>query len=269
VFCPEVVLVLALAGSAIGFLSGLLGMGGGSLMIPVLILVFSGLALGPDLSVKMAFGTNLLVGTVTALTGFLVHRRYQSRVWPLVLPLAGGSVAGALAGSTAASHLPGGVLKTLFGCTVGLVGVHLLVRREPQATAVRSLSLPLLLVLGLCIGCAASLVGLGGAVFTTVILVGVLHYPMASAVGVSTFVQTSGALSATIGYMLNGLGRPGLPPYSIGYVNVLAATVMMAPGIPLARVGARLAHRLRSALLERIFAVVLIAIAIAMVWGGS
>jgi uncharacterized membrane protein YfcA len=186
-----------------------------------------------------------------------------------VLPLAGASVLGALAGSTVASHLPGALLKVLFGCAIGLVGVHLLFRREPETTALRPISTPLLLLLGLFIGFTASLVGLGGAVFTTVVLVGVFHCPLQSAVGISTFVQTSGALSATIGYALNGLGQPDLPAYSLGYVNLLAAAAMMAPGIPLARVGARLTHRTRSATLQRVFAVVLIVIAIAMIWSGS
>lgn len=267
-FSVPLILLLLVIGAAIGFLSGLLGMGGGSLMIPALVVVFDATGLGPDLSTRMAFGTNLLVGTLTALTGFMIHRRYQARLWSIVLPLASTSVLGALCGSTVASHLPGSLLRALFGAAVAVVAANLLLSRERAREGEAGLGLGLLFALGFFIGFTASLVGLGGAVFTTIILVAVLKHPMQRAVGVSTFVQTAGALSGAIGYMLNGFGRVDLPPYSVGYVNFAAAAAMMVSGLPLARAGARLTHRIPSQTLRRTFGGVLLAVSAAMIWSG-
>ena len=143
----------------------------------------------------------------------------------------------------------------------------MLLRREGDQDLVPRLRLSLLLPLGFVIGFAASLVGLGGAVFTTIVLVSILRYPMHQVVGISTFVQTAGALFGAIGYMLNGLGTPGLPPFSIGYVNLLAALSMSVTGVPLARLGATYTHRINATSLKRVFAVALFTIAIVMITG--
>ena len=151
-----------------------------------------------------------------------------------------------------ASHLPGHLLRMLFGFAAVLVATHMLLRREGDQIAVPRLSLALLLPLGLVIGFTASLVGLGGAVFTTIALVSILRYPMRQVVGISTFVQTAGALFGALGYMLNGLGKPGLPHFSIGYVNLLAVAGMVVTGVPLARWGATYTHRINATSLKRV-----------------
>ncbi len=267
-FTAPILLALLVVGAVIGFISGLLGIGGGSLMIPALVLVFAAIGANADLATKLSFGTNLLVGSLTALVGFTVHRRHLTSQWPVVLPLAGTSIIGALLGSTLASHLSGHFLRALFGVVTLVVAAHMMVQPDESRGQAPALSLPLLLSLGLFIGFTASLVGLGGAVFTTIILVNILKYPMRQVVGVSTFVQTAGALFGTLGYLLNGLHRPGLPPYSVGYVNLLAAGTMLVAGLPLARAGARLTHRIDSTLLKRTFAVCLLLIGIAMIWSA-
>ena len=267
VFSAPLVGLFLLIGGAIGFLSGLLGIGGGSFMIPALVAIFTAMLASADLAVKMAFGTNLVVGALTALTGFTVHRQHLSDRWRTVLPLAATSVIGALCGSTVASHLPGPLLRAFFGFAAMVVAASMFLRREDDQRAAPRLSLGLLLPLGLVIGFSASLVGLGGAVFTTIVLVSILRYPMRQVVGISTFVQTAGALFGALGYMLNGLGKPGLPHFSVGYVNLLAAGSMIVTGVPLARLGATYTHRINATALKRAFAVALLAIAIVMISG--
>jgi len=267
VFSAPLVGLFLLIGGVIGFLSGLLGIGGGSFMIPALVAIFTAMLASADLAVKMAFGTNLVVGALTALTGFTVHRQHLSDRWRTVLPLAATSVIGALCGSTVASHLPGPLLRVFFGFAAMVVAASMFLRREDDQRAAPRLSLGLLLPLGLVIGFSASLVGLGGAVFTTIVLVSILRYPMRQVVGISTFVQTAGALFGALGYMLNGLGKPGLPHFSVGYVNLLAAGSMIVTGVPLARLGATYTHRINATALKRAFAVALLAIAIVMISG--
>jgi len=266
-FSAPLVGLFLLIGGVIGFLSGLIGIGGGSFMIPALVAIFGAMIPSADLAVKMAFGTNLVVGAITAFTGFTVHRRHLSDRWRTVLPLAATSILGALCGSTAASHLPGGLLRIFFGIAALVVSASMLLKPEHDERPVPHLSPALLLPLGLAIGFSASLVGLGGAVFTTIVLVSILRYPMRQVVGISTFVQTVGALFGALGYMINGLGKPGLPHFSVGYVNLLAAGGMMITGVPLARLGAVYTHRINATALKRVFAVALLAIAILMIGG--
>jgi uncharacterized membrane protein YfcA len=267
VFSALLLGLFLLIGGVIGFLSGLLGIGGGSFMIPALVAIFGATLPSGDLAVKMAFGTNLVVGALTALTGFTVHSRHLSHQWRTVLPLAGTSIVGALCGSTLASHLSGQLLRVFFGVAVMIVAGSMFLRRENEGRPAPILPLGLLLPLGLAIGFSASLVGLGGAVFTTIVLVSVLKYPMRQVVGVSTFVQSAGALFGAVGYMLNGLGKPGLPPFSVGYVNLAVAGAMMVTGIPLARLGATYTHRINATALKRVFAVALLVIAVLMIGG--
>jgi len=264
---PVLGLLLAIGGT-IGFFSGLIGIGGGSFMIPALVIVFAATGSPQDLAVKMAFGTNLVVGSLTALAGFLVHKQHLTGQWDVVVPLASSGVVGAICGSTAASHLPGALLRVLFGIAAAVVAVAMFLKPEEFDRARPRLPLTLLLPLGLGIGFAASLVGLGGAVFTTIALVAILKYPMRHVVGVSTFVQTVGALFGTLGYMVNGLGVSGLPRFSVGYVNLLAAGAMMAAGVPLARLGAQFTHRIDAAALKRVFAIALLIIAFFMIWSA-
>lgn len=266
-FSALILILLLIIGGIIGFLSGLLGIGGGSFMIPALVAIFGAVGTTADMSVRMAFGTNLVVGTVTALTGFTVHRKHLTAQWPVVLPLAVTCVVGALSGSTVASHLPSSLLRMLFGIAIVIVAASMFRLREDEERPAPRLSLALLLPLGLGIGFLASLVGLGGAVFTTIALVSILRYPMRQVVGVSTFVQAAGALFGAVGYMLNGLGKPGLPHFSVGYVNLLAAGCMMIFGLPLARLGAAYTHRINATVLKRVFAVALVVIAVFMIAG--
>lgn len=268
-FSASLLGLFLLIGGVIGFLSGLIGIGGGSFMIPALIAIFGATLPSTDLAVKMAFGTNLVVGAMTALTGFTVHRQHLAGLQRTLLPLAGASVIGALGGATAASHLPGHALQVMFGIAAAIVAGHMLLKREEETRPGPELSLGWLLALGLGIGFTASLVGLGGAVFTTIILVNALRYPMRQVVGISTFVQTAGALFGALGYMLNGLGKPGLPEFSIGYVNLVAAGGMMLTGVPLARLGASYTHRINATALKRVFALALLAIATLMIVGAG
>jgi len=260
-FSPAVLLCLVIIGAAIGFLSGLIGIGGGSLMIPVLLVVFAALQIPVDLAVKLAFGSNLLVGAVTAWAGFSVHRAHLTLPSGHLGPLAAASVVGALIGSTIASHVHGSFLKTLFGVTLLSVAAFMFFHPEKADVTPPPLSRRALIVLGLLVGVLASLVGLGGAVFTTIILTNLLHYPMRQAVGISTWVQIFGATFGMVGYMINGWGDSGLPPISLGFVSLPVAVAMAAGSVPCARLGARLTHRTPNLWLTRGFALLLILIA--------
>jgi uncharacterized membrane protein YfcA len=97
------------------------------------------------------------------------------------------------------------------------------------------------------------LTGLGGGVLIVPVLVLALNFPMHVAVGTSVASIILASLGGIAGYIVNGLGVPGLPAYSIGYINLPIWLCLAATSIPMAQLGARVAHALPPKPLKYIF----------------
>lgn len=244
-----------LLGAGIGFVAGLVGIGGTVLIVPFLIWLFLKLNLSLDLAVKTAFGSALCVSAVSALMGFLIHRKKADTKWSLILPLAISVVIGAFCGSTVAHFVKGSILLMIFIAVLYSVAFYMVFNFKEMSKVPLKLSLGGIIFTGVATGFFASLVGLGGGLFTIIIFTLFFRQPIHEVVGISTFVQVFGALSGAFGYMLNG------------YVNFLVVLAMLIGAVPSAQFGAKLAHKLQAKLLRRIFGLLLIIIATAMLVG--
>lgn len=251
----EIFLIASLValGGGVGFISGLIGIGGNSLMSPIMLWIFYKRLVYPvDSAIKTAFGTSLLVGMVTALIGFLTHKNRIGWQKEIVIPLTIPLVVGAISGSYAAGVLSAGFLKTALRFALFLVSFYMIygsIKEESHSYAFK-FSKPLLWLSGFIIGFFASLVGMGGAVFTSIVFVNIFKYPIHKIVGITTFVQIFGALSGAIGYLLNG------------YINWRVGLFALIGSIPCAYLGAKTTHRLDPKWLKRIFAVALFIMAV-------
>lgn len=245
-------LSLIFLGSIIGLIAGLVGIGGTVLIVPLLIWLFLQINLSSDLAVKTAFGSALLVSSVTALTGFLIHRSKIDIKWNLIFPLAISVVIGAFCGSTFAHFVKGSSLLMFF--ILALYGIAFYMIFNFKDTSNVSFELPptAIILTGFGTGFFASLVGLGGGLFTIIIFTLFFRQPIHEVVGISTFVQVFGAFSGAVGYMING------------YINFLVVLAMLIGGIPLAQFGAKLAHKMEPKLLHRIFGFILLLVALTM-----
>jgi uncharacterized membrane protein YfcA len=236
---PPLLLAAAVAALLlIGLLSGYLGIGGGFLIIPVLELLGQKAGLG-DVAIKQAMGTTLVVSSLTALSGFLVHRRSTTRErspWPLAV---GVGLAGFVGGQTGA-RLGGATLAVLFGSALVLSAALMAVRRERGREDEMPGGLPAFL-LGLPIGFCASIVGLGGAVFTGLVFSGLLGFPIRRVATATSLAQVCGGTMGWIGWATRS--EEGLLPWSVGYVHFPTALVALVLTWPLARIGARWTHR--------------------------
>jgi uncharacterized protein len=248
-------------GALSGVLAGLFGVGGGAVMVPALMLLFGALGIGGDWMAHLAVGTSLatIIGTGAAST--LAHHRRGGVRWDIVWPLAPGIVIGALAGAALAGWIPGLWLQRIFAVFLASVGVRLLMTSTPAVSA----SHPLpghagLVTVGGGIGMLSSLVGIGGGTLTVPFLS--RHgLEMRQAVGTSAACGLPIALAGALGFVLTGWGRPGLPAFSTGFVYWPAVLTMLIASMPIAPLGARLAHALPVTLLKRLFGVLLLLIA--------
>ena len=261
---PTILLMFALVGALAGLLAGLFGIGGGLILIPMFIWAFKAAGFAPSIIVHLAFGTSLAIIIPTAISSALGHRQRGNVDWHLVLRMACGSVVGVACGSSLAAGLSGDTLKGLFGLMQIGVGSKLFARppRLPEGDAGEAGWGPLLAI-GFIVGAFAAFFGVGGGVIA-VPLIMLMRHSMHHAVGNSSGLMVISALTGTVSYMLHGWGNPLLPPFSLGYVNLLV-TLLVAPfTVLMARVGVRIANQTSHARLVRVFAVLIILVGMRM-----
>jgi len=249
-------LILLAAGAGTGFASGLLGIGGGSVMIPVSYWLILAMGVSEEIAIRIAFGTSLLVILPTAISGSWSHNKRKAVRWKTALVLGSCALAGSLVGATLAARLPSETLETGFGGLVLAIalwmslGIMPKLRRgdeEPRE------NFGLVAACGFPIGMVTGLTGLGGGVLIVPVLVLALNFTMHLAVGTSVASIILASLGGIVGYIVNGLGVPGLLPYSVGYINIPIWLCLAATSIPFAQLGARASHALPAKPLRYIF----------------
>ncbi|HHQ42043.1 MAG TPA: sulfite exporter TauE/SafE family protein [Chromatiales bacterium] len=251
----EGLLTLAAAGALAGTLAGLLGIGGGIVVVPVLALVFAGQGVGEAVRMHLAVGTSLATIVVTAAASVRAHHARAAVDWRLFRRLAPGVAAGALAGAALARQVPGEALRVAFGLFLFAVAAQMALRpRVPRGrSAPRRAGMALA---GLAIGAVSALMGVGGGSMTVPFL-SWCGVPARRAVATSAAVGLPIALAGALGFAVAGAGVPGRPPYSLGFVNGAAFAGTALASVACAPLGARLAHAIPERTLRRLFALFL------------
>ncbi len=261
---PALVGAFLLLGAIVGFLAGLLGLGGGMTMVPLLTFVFARQGFAPAHVVHMAVATATATILFTSLASMREHHRHRAILWPVVGALAPGIIVGSLAGPQVVGGMSAALLSAFFGVFVAVAATNILVDRKPKPTRQLPGEAGLALVGG-GIGLISSMVGAGGA-FLTVPFMTACNVPMRNCVATSAALGLPIAVAGTIGFIVAGYGEAGMPAYSIGYVYVPALLVIVAASVISAPFGARAAHRWPVGRLKRAFAFVLYALAAYMLW---
>ena len=256
---PQLIVELLLIGTATGFLAGLLGIGGGMIMVPFVSIILDAKGYPADYTVKIAVATSLATICFTSLSSVLAHHRRNAVLWPIVRLLAPGILLGSLAGAQVAVALSGRALSVMFAMFVAFSATRMLRDRKPKAA--RTLPGPLgTFSMGTVIGAVSALVGAGGA-FISVPFMTWCNVKIHDAVGTSAALGFPIALAGTLGYVWAGRGVPQMPPGSIGYLYVPGLVLISLASITTAPLGARTAHRMDIRPLQKLFAIVLYALA--------
>ncbi len=258
-------IVLLFTGALVGFASGLLGVGGGFIMVPIQFFLLTSIGVDPTTSIRVAFGTSLAVILPTAISGALGHKRRGAVVTKPMILMGISGLLGAILGGTIASNTPGVYLRVIFGFLVLIAGIWMLIARYPERISEPKEGMLNYLIIGLITGFLAGLLGVGGGVVLVPILIIIMGFNMYKAVGTSTAVIIFTSLGGIIAYTLNGVNTTGLPPYSIGYINLVQFFVLAVISVPMAQIGVKASHKLPEKQLRYIFILVMFYIALKMI----
>ena len=256
--------VFLVLGAAVGFMAGLLGIGGGFTIVPVLTEVFSREGFAADHVLPMAIGTSAATIIFTTFASTRAHHARGAVAWPIVFAMAPGLVIGSLIGPQIASALPRPILAGVFGAFTWFAAYRMLRNRPPKPTR----TLPgkgAMFGVGTGIGVAAGMVGTGGAFFAVPFMTRCNVKPH-TAVATSAAIGLPIAVAASAGFVFAGLRKTGLPPYSLGYIYLPALVAIVLLSVLTAPIGARVAHAWSGARLRVAFAIMLFVLGGFMWW---
>jgi uncharacterized membrane protein YfcA len=259
-------LLFVVVGCGVGFFAGLFGVGGGLMMVPILIFSYEHSGIPPTVLTHMAIGTSLFVIVFTSVSSAYQHRKQGNVDWRSVLVIGFSSVLTALVTARLAASLSGKHLQISFSIIVMIAAIRMLTESQTQAQKkldFTSRPNPLgLMGTGFAAGFASALAGIGGGVFTIPLMYYFLKMPLKLAIGTSSATIVITAFFSVIGYVLNGIGRPGLTEWSLGFVDFQRGIALAIGSVLLARVGAYVSFKTHPFILRKLFALFCIAIAL-------
>lgn len=259
------IIILIITGAGIGFASGLLGIGGGFIMVPIQYWLLISIGIDPTIAIRVSLGTSLAVILPTAISGALGHHRKNAVLLKPMVLLATTGVIGGLFGGTIAANVPGNILKVIFGFAALAVAVRMLTYRYPEIKKEPQDNSIYYIIAGFIIGIMSGLLGVGGGFIIVPFMVIALGYDIHKAIGTSTAVIIFTSIGGIVSYIFNGLGVQGLPLYSIGYINLLQLILLAGASIPMAQLGVKAAHKLPARKLSYIFIALMIYIGLNMI----
>jgi uncharacterized membrane protein YfcA len=259
------VAIFVALGAAVGFLAGLLGIGGGMTIVPVLVAAFTHVGFPLQHILPMAIGTAMATIVFTSLSSARAHHAHGAVGWRIVRAMAPGLVLGSLLGPQFAAAIPARLMGAIFALFTWFTAARM-VRAPAAAKAARTLpGSAAMFGVGTGIGAIAGMLGAGGA-FLTVPFMTRCNVPIHGAVATAAALGIPIALAATIGFVVAGLAQEGLPAWSVGYVHLPALAAIVGASMLAAPYGARTAHRWPVAKLRRAFAVLMAALGAYMAW---
>lgn len=260
------ILALLACGVFAGVLAGLLGVGGGIVIVPMLYHVFTVYGVGENVAMPLSVGTSLSTIVLTSYVSARNHHRRGGvdellvRRW--FIPVLVGVVAGTLIGH----YISGAMLKILFGVLLIMVSLHMQISSRHSLTVFASLpGRAIQSVLAVIVGTISAMLGIGGGTVMVPIL-SLFSFPIHRAVSTASVFGLIISIPATLGYLYSGWHAGGLPLGSTGYVNWLAFASLVPATMLCAPLGVKLAYRLNVSQLKKVFAVFLLIVGIKMIW---
>lgn len=249
-------------GVTVGFLAGLFGIGGGMIMVPMLVFVFTAKGFPAAHMMHLALATSMATIVFTSLSSVRAHHRHGAVDWAVARAMAPGIVAGALLATLAAGFVPTRPLAIFFTGFMFYAATQMFfeVRTKPSRQLPGAAGL---FGAGAVIGGVSGVLAAGGA-FLSIPFLAWCNLSLKRAVGTAAANGFPIAVAGTAGYVLNGLRIDGLPTGSVGFVYLPALAIIVAASMPAAPLGARLAHRLPVKRLRVLFALMLFALALRM-----
>ena len=251
-------------GAVAGILAGLLGIGGGLIIVPALLLIFTEQHIATPQLMHLALGTSLASIVMTSISSIYAHHRHQAIDWHAFRQLTPGILLGSYLGAWLASYLSSHTLQPIFAVFEIAVGIYMLLGFKP-AQHQTNISVLKNTLAGNFIGSISAIVGIGGGTLSVPYLLWrgkSIHQAIATSAACGLPIAFAGSAS----YMLNGWSMQ--IPNALGYIYLPALLGIMVSSVLFAPLGARLAHRLPVSYLKKIFAIFLLLIGMRLLFNG-
>lgn len=252
---------LIAAGVIAGFLAGLFGIGGGAIMVPVFYQILGALKFDDATNMHVAVGTSLAIIVPTSIQSFRKHHARGAvdmdllRSFAIVVPL------GVICASLVTAYISGAGLRGIFAVVALVIAIRLLFAKDGWKLADDIPTGWVRMVSGWVIGFFSTFMGIGGGVMNNTFMT-VFGRPMHQAVATSSGTGVLISIPGVIGYIWAGWGVENLPPFSIGFVNLLAFAMLIPLTLFMAPIGVKAAHALSKRQLEIGFGIFLIIVSI-------
>lgn len=261
---------MLLTGGFSGILAGLLGIGGGIVIVPVMEAALAYLGVDEAIRMHIAVATSLATIIPTSIASSRAHHRRQSvdvalvRRWAIFLLL------GSFAGTLIASQVHSRTLALIFAATTVVIAIKMILPLEGRTLAAAVPRGPLVTVIPAGIGALSSMMGIGGGTLSVTTLT-LCNEPIHRAVGTAALFGLVISLPGTAGFIVSGFGDPRLPPGSLGYVNLVGFACIAPATFLAAPLGAKIAHGLSKRRLGLLFGLFLLVVSLRMfytAWDG-
>jgi uncharacterized membrane protein YfcA len=257
------VVALLLSGCVAGIFAGLLGVGGGIVIVPMMEIALSFVGVDPSIRMHIAVATSLAVIIPTSISSARAHHQKKAVDLDLVRRWAVFVLAGALAGTFIAAQVHSRVLAGIFAIIAFLISLKMIFHSQDTALADDIPTTPWVNVIPTIIGFFSSMMGVGGGTFSVMILT-VFGKPIHKAVGTAALFGLFIAVPGTIGFIVAGWGHAMLPPLSLGFVSLIGFALIAPATVLTAPIGARIAHGMSQRHLNLVFGLFLLLAAIRM-----
>jgi uncharacterized membrane protein YfcA len=260
----ELVGLLCVLGLAAGFIAGLLGVGGGTVIVPGLYLIFTILGFTGDNLMHVCVGTSLAIIIFTGFSSARAHYKRGAVNMELVKRIGLGIVIGVILATALASHMSSDMMKRFFAVAIAILSVPMMFLNPAKIKGLPAEpGQPWSALAGISNGFVATLAGVGGGILN-VPYMAFCGVPLHTAIGTAAALGLVIAIPAAAGFVVIGWHETGLPPYSLGFVNIPAFLAIVPFTMPSAKIGAWTAHKADVNLLRRLFAGFMVLLAIKM-----
>ena len=259
------ILGLSISGCVSGVFAGLLGVGGGVIIVPILSTAFEAMGFSGDVAQHDAVASSLAIIMPTGAMSARSHYKRGAvdvnalKLWAPFVAVA------TFVGGFLARWFTGEALRIVFGVIALLIALNIITPLQKRLMGHLKSSKTTHRVAATIVGFLSSLMGIGGgslSVPTMAAFGATMHEAVGTGAAIGVFI----AIGGTLGYIISGWGVPGTPPLSLGYVNLIAFVLVGGFAALTAPLGAALAHRLNQKTLRYVFAVFLVLVGLNMIW---
>ncbi|KEQ15112.1 sulfite exporter TauE/SafE family protein [Endozoicomonas numazuensis] len=250
-------LALMATGIFAGILAGLLGVGGGIVIVPVLFFLFQSFGVSPESAMLVATATSLATIVPTSISSIRAHNQKGNVDFNLLKRWAVFILLGVLVGSWLVTRIDGSLLTMLFGVIATLSALNMLFRTGKSALFKQLPGTAGQSVMGTSIGFFSSMVGIGGGTISVPLLT-LYNYPAHKAVGTAAAIGLIISLPGALTMLALGSTPADAPAGTIGLVNLMGFICIVPLTVLFAPVGASLAAKLNAIRLKKVFALVLL-----------